>query len=626
MKILMARLLLAVAIAAGWGSLMEKAASLPGGASQTSASSQSSTQVAAPSMNPSARVQTGQLRSLLQQLFLDITRAQDLLGLLQPNRWTTVTAAERAGLEHRLATLRSQLDGLEKSRYAWLYNLESPDRGKETVDALGSAVQQLLAVEGIASQNRAPSSSSLRKASEEMAAMRIKLQDQLAVMFPGRFAPHALHLATAPAKSPAVAHSAPLVAAPIGATKASGAPMSAAAMSPPSPPAGTKPAGVERLSAAAASAAAPIAAPLDRRQVQDLLSKVYLAIARVNDLVGLLQTDKWTMDDADRALLQEKLTSMDSQMKALELARYKLFYSPEDQALATQTAAKLHSVLTAIRVIATAVGQYDSAADAARLNQPASELTAAEESLDAYSSHLTRKNQQRLAARPAGLPAGATLETEQISTPTPPPPPLRSVVVFTPPMTPAQVKAILYKMYVSEFRIRDLLGQERPEQWKSSQAEQALASQARQNLLNQIAALETWRARLNQEPGNMYYAFQVFRSVDEVFHPLRVFARQAIRYEGLSAGDPYRRRASDLEANLNSLMPYIGAILEHASDQAGMIQTDLDTCQNQLTYAMRATLHSPTPLRNVVPLFEGRRAHARRSSKKEKARSHEVRR
>ncbi|MGH9375968.1 MAG: hypothetical protein ACRD1J_07345 [Terriglobia bacterium] len=618
MKMSTVGLFFAVCVAAGVGN----ARGVPNGAPRAGLASQASGQTAASTVNPTNTVQTGQLKSLLKQLFLDVARTQDLLGLLQPNQWKKTTDAQRAKFEQNLSTLRSQLDDLEKSRYAWLYSPDNPDYGKKTVDTLGSVVQQLRAVDEAVNRNQtAPSALSLHKAAEELAAAQGKLQDQLATMFPGRFAAQAPALAAAPSTLSTAAHAAPPAVAPTKSAKTlSATPVaSSAAVTPSSLPGAATTTPPSRPSAPPPASVAPVAAPLNARQVKDLLSKIYLASARVNDLVGLAQPDQWKMNGADRGLLQEKLSSLRSQMIALEQARYKLFYNPEDPALAAQAAAALRNAVPAIRAIAIAVEQYDSASDAAQMNQPAGELAAAEGQLDSYSAYLQQRIQRQLAARPAGLPGRVTLETERISAPTPPPQPLKSVTIFTPPLTPAQVKAVLYKIYVSEFRIRDLLGQEHPKHWKASQAEQTLASQARESLLSQIAALETWRARLNQEPGNMYYAFQVFHAVDQVFHPLRVFSREVERYQGVSMGEPYRRRAADLEANLNALLPYVGAILEHASNDASMIQADLDTCQNQLTYAMHATLHSPTPLRNVVPVFEGRRARARRQAAKIKS-------
>jgi len=461
--------------------------------------------------------------------------------------------------------------------------------------------------------------------------LRGKLQAELAAMFPGRFTPpQPVAVAALPAGAPPTSSSSASAAA-VKAPGTATSPPVAGSVPSPSVVAASHPKAaraeapvLSSLTAAvavssSAAATVPMAAPLDLSQVKELLNRVFLAEARINDLLGLVHPDKWNMNSADRSLLEEKLNSLMSQMKALEQARYQLFYNPQNPALARQTAEALGIAVPAIRVIATSVGQYASAADAAQINQPTGELEAAEAKLDSYSGYLQQRIQQQLTAQPAGLPGHVTLETERIAAPAPPPAPLKSVVIFKPPMTPAQVKAILYKIYVSEFRIHDLLGQERPEQWKASPAERALINQARETLLSQLATLEMWRARLNQDTGNMYDAFQVFRSIDNVFHPLRVFSREVVRYQGAGLGEPYRRRANDLEASLNALMPYVGAILQHASDNMSMIQTDLDSCQNQLTYAMHESLHAPTPLKNVVPAFEGRRVRARRRAARDKA-------
>lgn len=540
-----------------------------------------------------SKAQVASLQSLLKQVYLDAARARDLLGLIEPSQ-LKMTDAERAAVGQQITTLRGQLDTLEKWRYAWFYNPANSADAQKTLDALSAAVGQLRAI-----QNASPEEASLRAPADGLYELRGRLQTELAALFPGQFA----------SNPPSAAASAPAAAPP-----ARRAAPTASTSSKPQPGAVAPPG---RTSPASKATAATLAAPLDPKQVKVLLSKVYLAAARVNDLDGLIQPDKWKMNDADRALLQEKLNALRSQMNGLEQARYQLFYHPEDPALAAHVSSRLSAVVPAIRVIAALAGQYGNARDAAELSQPAGELATAEVDLAAYAAYLHQRIEQQLAARPADLPGGVALETERIAAPTAGAAPLKSVTIFTPPMTPAQVKAILYEIYVSEFRIHDLLGQEHPEQWKVPQAEQALVSQARATLLSQLATLETWRARLAQEPENMYYAFEVFRAVDEVFHPLRVFGREVTRYQGASLGEPYLRRSDDLETSINGLMPYVGAILQHDSDNAAMMQVGLDTCENQLTYAMRGTLHAPAPLRNVVPVFQGRRARSRKQPAKD---------
>ncbi len=93
----------------------------------------------------------------------------------------------------------------------------------------------------------------------------------------------------------------------------------------------------------------------------------------------------------------------------------------------------------------------------------------------------------------------------------------------------------------------------------------------------------------------------------KLFHPLWLFSNQVSQYESANLGSDYRRRANDLEANLNDLLPYVSFILKNEAETTQMFQADLANCQNELGYAMHGAVRSATPIRNIVPAFQGRR-------------------
>src|SRR5487761_99601 len=406
----MKQIVLGIFLAASWAMCARNAGGAPGSARQATGlasqpPSQTETSSAATVAGSISAAQVSSLQSLLQKVFMGAARASDLLGLIQPAQ-LKMTDAERAATDQQVTALRSQLRTLEKWRYAWFCSPGNPDYGQKAMDALGAVVRQLRAIQNAVSPSRtAPAAVSLGGPADDLNALREKLQRELSVLFPGRFAP----------TPPAAEASAPARRGPA----APAAPRAAATASHPASVAPARPS----LPSSSDPSTAPVAVrppvpsppPLDPVQVKALLSKVYLASARINDLIGLVQPDKWKMNDADRALLQEKLSSLQSQMKALEQARYQLFYNPEDPSRAAQASAALSAAVPAIRVIAALVGQYGSATDAAQLNQPTADLAEAEGQLASYSAYLQQRIQQRLAARPAGLPGHVALETERIA-------------------------------------------------------------------------------------------------------------------------------------------------------------------------------------------------------------------
>ncbi len=600
-------------VVTGWSATLcgPSAVGAPLSAGQSGAVAQGE---AEPSLSPT---QASELQAVLQQVFLDTARAGDLLGVLH-QRSLRMTTEQQTELQEKAAPLRSQLKELEKCRYAWFYHLGNEKDAEKTLDALDAAVQGMKQVQRIVAQYEVSSpTDSLAQPEKHLESLRAKLETELAVIFPKQFgkpaAPPAERPATSaatlapvpapnlkPLPTPALAQRAPTPSPAVALAKATTAPKPATQASP---------------SPVAQQASTAPAAP-SLQQLRDVLSKVYLAEARLNDLLGLMQPAQWKMSDADRGLLQEKLASVSAQMKTLEASRYQLYYHPQSQSAAQQTAEALAAVVPAIHAVSSVAGQYEGTAQAAALNRPAAEFESAEATLGSYASNLQQKAQRELAAQPTGLPGHVTLETERITAPAAPPPPLNSVAIFTPPLTAAQVKAILMKMYLSDYRIRDLLSQEHPEQWKTPKAERPLVLQAKQTLVTRLDTLEKWRARFSRDPRNMYYAFETYYATSQALNPLGFFRREVSRYEGASAAQPYGPPAHDLEARLNDLLPYVSAILRHASEDADMIQGNLVACQNQLTYAMHELVHAPTPMKNVVPDFMGRRVRKHYNDKK----------
>lgn len=606
-------------------------------------------------------------KDLLMKVYMDAARVHDLLDATQTANWK-MTDAERGQFQQEAQSIDGGLQTLEKWRYQFYYHPEDTDAAAKTLAALNDLIPQVGQIAKDAQQYGGNAAAPYEHAASNFSAARDSLASYLQTKFPDKFPPQAQtpapSAAAAPqpsqpaaAQTPQAAQSSqaaqpsqpaqPVQTAPTSgnnnaAKETAAAPPENAA--PPTQPAQATPSAQpgattqttatppaesaaapassstgEQASASApaptAAAAATTSAPASPDQVKALLRGVYLTDARVSDLLTLLQPEKWKMADAERAMFSERLGAVRNQLAEVEKWRYQFLYHIGQTDLGAKTVAALGDLVPGILAMQTSVAQYNGKATGDQFAQAASQLATARNTLASYVAYVVAEAQKQLAAPPAGLPGGKGLETERINA-RPSAPPVSSLAVEQPPLTPGQVKSILYKVYISEFRIRDLLSQEHPSAWKgASDAERTMAAQSRAALATQLSELEKWRARFSEHPGNMYDAFETYRAVNAIFHPLRVFGREAGKYENQNMADDYSRREADMEAQLNGLVPYIGFILQHQDRNLEMFQADLAGCQNQLGYAMHGMVHSSQPMKNIVPVFQGRRVDRKKDAR-----------
>lgn len=574
----------------------------------------SAIQAGAPPADQASGQDQDTLKGLLLKIYLTSARFNDLLGLVKTVNWK-MTNAEKSQLEQEVGSAKGQLQTLEKWRYQFDDHPEDSDAGGKTLDALGRLATSVESVAaGVRRFGGAGEAQPFEPALQELSGLQNSLESYLESRFPAKFpraessaatsAGTGQHVEThaAPAEKPTATNPRQVTAIHPG---ASPQPSSLAttpnekAAQPATATASVKP-----------SAPTQAARALQPEQVKALLQNVFLEDARASDLLSLLRLDQWTISDAERALINERLQAVKSQIGTLETWRTQFSYNLQKTGLGEKTVSALGNLVPGILGIETMVAQYESPA-AAPLMQVAGQLASARNSLESYVVILQSQQQSALATQPAGLPGGKELETERVNGPSPAAPPVSSLVLAQPPLTPGQVKAVLYRVYISEFRVRDLLGQERPEQWeKAPVAERTLASQARAALISGLSELEKWRSMFSQHPDNVYFGFQTYLAVNALFHPLRVFGREAGKYESENLATGYSRRENDMEAQLNGLTPYISFILQNESRNLGTFQTDLASCQNQLGYAMHSLIRAPQPMKNEVPVFQG--GHTRR--------------
>jgi hypothetical protein len=334
-----------------------------------------------------------------------------------------------------------------------------------------------------------------------------------------------------------------------------------------------------------------------------------MAAFRFADLLSVLQADKWKMDDAERQSFNHTLETVRGQLKALDESRQQFQEKPENSELADKTDAALTTLLPNIDSVAAAVTQYDGPAQGTQYKQPGDRLRELQESLRPYALYLHAKAETALAPPPGG-------QTEMIQPSTTPNAAILTDAGSRPATQPKQIRALLRNMYMTAFRIQDLLGLENPEKWKASDAERAGFNQAREALRTRLAEFEKVRSQFAASPASADLAFQTYRALASLQEPLEQVTHSVSAREDARLADEYEHRGRELATGQEQLVPYISYFLNRWDRATQMFQNDLAACENQLSTAMRNRAQVPTPLPNVNPQFQG---HGRKTTRSRQA-------
>ncbi len=181
-------------------------------------------------------------------------------------------------------------------------------------------------------------------------------------------------------------------------------------------------------------------------------------------------------------------------------------------------------------------------------------------------------------------------------------------------MNPAQVKALLHKVWLAQFRINDLLAQVKPERWKISDTARQSFNQTLDNLRKGLAAEEDWRVQFEQRPDSMYLGYELYVAINALLPRLDGVAKSVSQNENSSLGAQYSQAGSQLFDLQQALQPYLTFLMRNRDQVLYATQTNLASCENQLGYALHNRAGAATPMRNIAPVFKG---HPRRRRGKE---------
>jgi hypothetical protein len=172
---------------------------------------------------------------------------------------------------------------------------------------------------------------------------------------------------------------------------------------------------------------------------------------------------------------------------------------------------------------------------------------------------------------------------------------------------PAQLKVLLHKIWLTEYRLNDLLSQVQPAREKISDAARQGFNQSLENLRKRLEVLEEWRVQFEKRPENTYLGYQTYAAAGAVLPRLDGVARSIAQYENPSLGAQYNQAKNQLFDLQQVLEPYLSFLLRNQDEVLLATQNNLAACQNELGFAMRGRAEPAKPMKNVFTEYHGRR-------------------
>ncbi len=184
-------------------------------------------------------------------------------------------------------------------------------------------------------------------------------------------------------------------------------------------------------------------------------------------------------------------------------------------------------------------------------------------------------------------------------------------------LEPAQVKDLLHKIWLAEYRINDLLTEVHQDRWKVAEAGRASFTQTLETLRKELAALEGWRTQFGERTDSLYLGFETYAAMNAVLPRLDGVARGIAEHENTSLAAQYTQAENCLFDLQQTLEPYLGFLLRNQDQMLLAVQTNLAGCQKQLGFAMQGTAGRVKVIGNTPPVRQRtRRSRVARSKSK----------
>jgi hypothetical protein len=174
-------------------------------------------------------------------------------------------------------------------------------------------------------------------------------------------------------------------------------------------------------------------------------------------------------------------------------------------------------------------------------------------------------------------------------------------------MEAAQVKELLHRLWLAEYRVNDLLTEVHPERWRISETARASFRESLDALHKQMEALEAWRGQFDARPDSMYLGYMTHASIDAILPRLDGVTRLITQRENSSLGAQFSQAGNQLFDVQQALQPYLSNLLRNQDQVFYATQTNLAACQSRLGAALRGQSEPAKIMKNIVPEFKGRR-------------------
>jgi len=209
-------------------------------------------------------------------------------------------------------------------------------------------------------------------------------------------------------------------------------------------------------------------------------------------------------------------------------------------------------------------------------------------------------------------PASQEVQTETIVPPGQTPAVPSAPASATGHMEPQQVKVLMHKIWLAQYRLNDLLTQVHPEKWKIPPAARQSFDQSMESLRKAMAGEEDWRSQFEARPDSLYLGFQTYVAISAVLPRVDGVAHSVSQYENASFGAQYSQSANQLFDLQQLIEPHLAYLLKNQDNVLLVAQTNLASCENELNFAEHDKEGRATPMKNIAPDFKGRKrtAHA----------------
>lgn len=124
-------------------------------------------------------------------------------------------------------------------------------------------------------------------------------------------------------------------------------------------------------------------------------------------------------------------------------------------------------------------------------------------------------------------------------------------------MEPAQVRALLYKIYMSAFRVSDLLSVFQPQKLTMTDAERQAFGRRVDLLHADLQTLERSRGEFYNQPGDVTAGQATSKSIKAILPELDAFSGDVARHGDTADSQEYAKAAAELSKLQKSLEPYV---------------------------------------------------------------------